>query len=76
MDRDRVTVPVLVIAGDADLFIPLARARRIAARYDAPIREAPGRGHMLIIEPGYEEICGWITEWLPSVTGGSPVRPK
>ena len=30
----------------------------------APLRVAPGRGHMLIIEPGYEEICAWIAEWI------------
>lgn len=65
VNRDLVTVPVLVIAGDADLFIPLSRAKRVAARYEAPIRVAPGRGHMLIIEPGYEEVCELIAEWLP-----------
>jgi len=62
--RERVTAPVLVIAGDMDLFIPISRAVRVAARYNAPLRVAPGRGHMLIIEPGYEEICGWIAEWV------------
>ena len=64
IDRDRVKVPVFVIAGDQDLFIPLSRGRRVAARYGAPIRVAPGRGHMLIIEPGYEELCDWIEEWI------------
>jgi pimeloyl-ACP methyl ester carboxylesterase len=64
VDKSRIRVPVLVIAGDEDLFIPLSRARRVAARYDAPIRVAPGRGHMLIIEPGYEEVCGWIDDWI------------
>jgi pimeloyl-ACP methyl ester carboxylesterase len=67
VDRDRLRVPVLVIAGDQDLFIPLGRARQVAARYGAPLRVAPGRGHMLIIEPGYEEICAWIEEWLSEV---------
>lgn len=65
VDRAQVKVPALVIAGDADLFIPLSRARRVAARYDAPLRVAPGRGHMLIIEPGYEQLCEWIAEWMP-----------
>jgi pimeloyl-ACP methyl ester carboxylesterase len=65
VDSGMVTVPTLVIAGDGDLFIPLSRAKRVAARYNAPIRVAPGRGHMLIIEPGYEQLCEWIAEWLP-----------
>jgi pimeloyl-ACP methyl ester carboxylesterase len=66
VDPRAVKVPVLVIAGDDDLFIPLSRSRRVAARYDAPLRVAPGRGHMLIIEPGFEELCGWIEGWLRS----------
>ena len=66
VDRTKVSVPVLVIAGDQDLFIPLSRSQRVAKRYDATIRVAPGRGHMLIIEPGYEELCGWITQWIRS----------
>jgi pimeloyl-ACP methyl ester carboxylesterase len=64
VDRTRVTVPTLVIAGDEDFFIPFSRAVRVAARYNAPLRRAPGRGHMLIIEPGYEQLCDWIGEWI------------
>jgi pimeloyl-ACP methyl ester carboxylesterase len=66
VDRTRVKVPMLVIAGDQDLFIPFSRAERVAERYGAPLRQAIGRGHMLIIEPGYEEICDWIAEWIRS----------
>jgi pimeloyl-ACP methyl ester carboxylesterase len=66
VDRDRVKVPVLVMAGDEDLFIPLSRGQRVAARYGAQFLAAPGRGHMLIIEPGYEELCAWITDWIRS----------
>jgi pimeloyl-ACP methyl ester carboxylesterase len=69
VDRTKVKVPVLVIAGDQDLFIPLSRAERVAQRYDAPVRVAPGRGHMLILEPGYEEICDWIAGWVRSQFG-------
>jgi pimeloyl-ACP methyl ester carboxylesterase len=69
VEREGVKVPVLVIAGDEDLFIPLSRGRRVAERYAAPIRVAPGRGHMLIIEPGYEELCDWIAEWSQSNFG-------
>lgn len=66
IDRTKLRVPVLVISGDRDLFIPLSRSQRVAARYAAQIQVAPGRGHMLIIEPGYEEICGWIGKWARS----------
>jgi non-heme chloroperoxidase len=69
VDKRRVTAPMLVIAGDQDLFIPLSRAERVAKRYGAPLRVAPGRGHMLVIEPGYEELCAWITEWIGATLG-------
>jgi pimeloyl-ACP methyl ester carboxylesterase len=71
IDPRRVRVPVLVISGDEDLFIPLSRSRRVAARYKAPIQVAPGRGHMLIIEPGYEELCGWIGAWVAKTFGAN-----
>jgi pimeloyl-ACP methyl ester carboxylesterase len=71
VDRKQVRVPVLVIAGDHDLFIPLSRGKRVAARYGAPLRVAPGRGHMLIIEPGYEELCDWIAEWTKATFGSA-----
>lgn len=63
VDKEKLRVPVLVISGDEDLFIPLSRSERVAKRYAAQLHVAPGRGHMLIIEPGYEEICGWIRDW-------------
>jgi pimeloyl-ACP methyl ester carboxylesterase len=64
IDRTRVKVPTLVIGGEDDRFIPWRRYARVAKRYAAPFLLAPGRGHMLIIEPKYEEICRWISEWI------------
>jgi pimeloyl-ACP methyl ester carboxylesterase len=64
VDRDRVTVPMLVIGGEDDRFIPWRRYARVAKRYAAPFLLAPGRGHMLILEPKYEEICRWISDWI------------
>jgi pimeloyl-ACP methyl ester carboxylesterase len=66
VDAKKIGVPVLVIAGDRDHFIPLSRSVRVAARYGAPLKVAPGRGHMLVLEPGYEELCDWIAEWVRS----------
>ena len=74
VDRQLVRVPVLVIAGDEDLFIPLSRSKRVAARYRAPIRVAPGRGHMLIIEPGYEELCEWMSDWMKDAAFSRPEK--
>jgi pimeloyl-ACP methyl ester carboxylesterase len=76
VDETKVRVPVLVISGNQDRFIPLFRAQRIAERYRAQILVAPGRGHMLIIEPGFEEICYWIEAWLKRTVGApTPTGP-
>ncbi len=71
VDRSRVLAPMLVIGGDDDRFIPLSRVARVADRYSAPLRVAPGRGHMLIIEPGWEELAGWVDDWLASIGMGA-----
>jgi pimeloyl-ACP methyl ester carboxylesterase len=62
--REAITVPVLVISGDQDRFIPLSRSRLVAERYGADLHVAPGRGHMLIIEPGFEQLSERIDQWL------------
>lgn len=72
VDRTRVTAPILVIAGDKDLFIPFSRSERVARRYGAKLMTAPGRGHMLVIEPGYHEMCDWIADWI----GATVSRPE
>lgn len=64
IDRRRVRCPVLVLSGDDDRYIPLSRARKIAARYDAPLRVLPGRGHVMMREPGWERPAELIAEWL------------
>ena len=71
VDRARITAPMLVIAGDEDLFIPFSRSARVANRYGAKLMTAPGRGHMLVIEPGYEELCDWIGDWIQSTVNGA-----
>ncbi len=64
VDRDRVTCPVLVFTADDDRFIPPRIVRKIAARYGAPLRMAPGHGHMLPCEPGWQETANAVADWL------------
>jgi pimeloyl-ACP methyl ester carboxylesterase len=64
VDGRRVRCPRLVVAGDADRFIPLRVARRVAAKYNAALRVLPGRGHVMMQEPGWEEAAGVIEQWL------------
>jgi pimeloyl-ACP methyl ester carboxylesterase len=64
VDPRQVRCPVLVVAGDDDRFIPLRVARRVAAKYRAPLRVLPGRAHLMMREPGWEAAAETIESWL------------
>jgi non-heme chloroperoxidase len=76
IDASRVTVPMIVIGGDDDRFIMISRVRRVALRYGAFFRAAPGRGHMLIIEPGWAELAGWVEHWMTTIDSRMPSSPS
>ena len=38
--------------------------RRIAERYDATLRVAENRGHMVIVEPGWEKLAADVERWI------------
>lgn len=66
VDPRRVASPSLVIGGLADLLIPPSEQRRLAAFYGAPLRLFD-RGHMLIIEPGWEAVIASALEWMAEI---------
>jgi pimeloyl-ACP methyl ester carboxylesterase len=67
VDARRVRCPMLVLAGDDDRFVPLRVVRRIAAKYGAPLRVMPGRAHLMMQEPGWEEPAREIERWLAEI---------
>jgi pimeloyl-ACP methyl ester carboxylesterase len=62
--RADVRVPMLVVTGDEDRFVPRRVAERIARRYDAPLLVARGHGHFLFAEPGWDAQLRVILDWL------------
>jgi pimeloyl-ACP methyl ester carboxylesterase len=66
VDQRQVRCPVLVFAGDDDRFIPLRVARRVAAKYRAPLRVLPSRAHLMMQEPGWQDAAGEIERLLPA----------
>jgi pimeloyl-ACP methyl ester carboxylesterase len=66
VDAQSVTCPVFVIAGAADKVISPMTGSRIAARYGdrAIFHVAPGHGHFLLLEPGWEELARHCSGWL------------
>jgi pimeloyl-ACP methyl ester carboxylesterase len=65
VDAQKVRCPILVFAGDDDRFIPLWVARRVAAKYGTSLRILPGRGHLMMQEPGWREAAAEIERVLP-----------
>ncbi len=64
--------PLLLIAGSADHLIPAALNRTNFNRYKSSpsttnIKEFPGRTHFIVGQEGWEEVAGYIAEWLRQV---------
>jgi pimeloyl-ACP methyl ester carboxylesterase len=64
VDANRITCPVIVVAGADDVAIPPRIQRRIAKRYGAEFRVYDGHAHFLIWEPGWERIAADVAAWL------------
>jgi pimeloyl-ACP methyl ester carboxylesterase len=64
VDRDKVRVPIRIIAASDDRVISPALARVIADYYRAELTVLDARGHWFIEEPGWEAVAGDIADWL------------
>jgi len=55
-----------------DRLTPASMVRKTAALLGskAELREFPGHGHWVVGEPGWEEIAGFVADWLEAHTGG------
>lgn len=78
VDAARVRCPLLVVAGTDDRFIPAKTVGRVARRYGVPLRLIPGHGHMIVLEPGWQELAGIVAEWfaaMPARAANHAVAP-
>lgn len=66
VNEAKVTCPVLVIAGAQDRITPASVVRKIAEKYKAvtTYRELTNHAHWVIVEPGWQEIAEYISDWL------------
>jgi pimeloyl-ACP methyl ester carboxylesterase len=75
VDGERITCPVLVIAGAEDVAIPPRIQGRVAKKYGAAFRVYEGNAHFLILEAGWERIAAdvatWLDQQLPQATARS-----
>ena len=66
--------PLLLIAGAQDRIVPASVNRRNRERYAGSkavtdFKEFPDRTHWIIAQPGWDEVAGYISEWLASRLG-------
>jgi non-heme chloroperoxidase len=67
VDTAAVKCPVLCLVGADDKIVSPQTARATAAAYSgATFWELAGHAHMLVLEPGAEEIARRIAGWIPS----------
>jgi non-heme chloroperoxidase len=64
VDASAVRCPMLVVAATADRITPPAVARCVARRYGATLYEYPGFGHMVPLEPRWQEVAVDVAAWL------------
>ncbi len=67
VDVRRVTSPCLVVGGLDDRLIPASEQRRLATFYGCPL-QLHDRGHMLMLEPGWEDVAEGILRWVSGLT--------
>jgi len=60
----QTSIPLLWLAGDADVLISEPESRRSAEYYQAEYVTVPGAGHNLMMEKGYQETAETIHKWL------------
>ncbi len=68
VDADRITCPMIVVAGADDVAIPPGIQRRIARKYGAEFRVYDGHAHFLTWEAGWERIAADVAAWLEAET--------
>lgn len=65
----RVDSPGLVLSGDGDAVSPPEVGGRLAARLGWEAQVCRGRGHMGMIEPGWEEVADDAHRWIVQTLG-------
>jgi pimeloyl-ACP methyl ester carboxylesterase len=64
VDASHVRCPVFVVAAEDDRFIPARIVERIARRYGAPLDLVRRHGHMVIVEPEWEQLADRVERWI------------
>jgi pimeloyl-ACP methyl ester carboxylesterase len=66
VNGSRVNCRVLALAGAEDKIVPPSVVRRIARKYKSvsTYKEFANNAHMVIAEPGWQDIAKYVAEWI------------
>jgi len=69
VDTDMIHAPLLFIGGEQDEIIPASLNQRNAEAYSDEVsiseyKEFANRGHYICGQPGWEEVAGYVYDWL------------
>jgi non-heme chloroperoxidase len=73
VDASAITCPTLVVSGSNDKCVLPSVARRIAAKYRhvSSYKEFTDHAHMVLSEPGWQDVAAYVADWLESSGKGS-----
>jgi pimeloyl-ACP methyl ester carboxylesterase len=71
VDASSVRCPMLVVAAARDRITPPSVVRRVARRYGATLYEYADLGHMVPLEPRWQEVARDVAAWLAAATEGA-----
>jgi pimeloyl-ACP methyl ester carboxylesterase len=74
VDEKKITCPVLVVGGGEDRIVPASVVRQVAHKYRAvaQYREFPEQAHMVISQPGWEQVAAYVGDWLARTLAPAP----
>jgi pimeloyl-ACP methyl ester carboxylesterase len=80
LDVDQPHIPFLFIGAEKDAIIPSALCKRNAEAYSDPtsrsdFMEFSDRGHFICGQPQWEDVAGYIANWIEQVAPVQPARP-
>ncbi len=67
VDESEVKCPVLVVAGKEDRITPAPVVKKVAKKYGVLPEDYKcfdKHAHMVVCEPGWEDVAGFVWEWL------------
>ncbi len=85
--RNGTRAPLLIVAGSDDRIVPASLVRRNYRKYGkspavTDFREFPGRTHWIIAQRGWQEVAGFVGDWIGEHTpasqssGSDSCRPR